>query len=122
VESEIAAVLEGRYGLKRCYELIRVRERADAQPVEPENPDGASVPSLAEVDAGAIERPLRKMKNAIYDRRANLNNLVRVEHLLTRWATPTSTGGRRPCAPTISRTDGAPLPRRQVDEPALRTR
>lgn len=31
---------------------------------------------------GGIERPLREMKNSIYDRRANLKNLERVGHLL----------------------------------------
>jgi hypothetical protein len=93
--------------------------------------EAAIVRSLVEkhwpVTVGAIERPLREMKNAIYDRRANLKNLQRVEHLLTlaqlrqmghaderRWAAVLRTNHLAH--------DGAPPPRRQFDDPALRTR
>lgn len=77
--------------------------------------------------AGAIERPLREMKNAIYDRRANLKNLDRVGHLLL--LTQLHQMGHadeREWASVLRgnhlKHDGKPPPRRQVDDPALRTR
>jgi hypothetical protein len=87
--------------------------------------------SLAEahwpVSVGVIERPLREIKNAIYDRRVNLKNMERLGHLLVlaqlhqmgyaderEWAVVLR-------ANHISH-HGTPPPRRQVDDPALRTR
>lgn len=93
--------------------------------------EDAIVRSLVEshwpVTVGAIERPLREMKNAIYDRRANFKNLQRVEHLLTlAQLRQMGLADEREWALVLRsnhlKHDGAPPPRRQVDDPALATR
>lgn len=76
---------------------------------------------------GSIERPLREMKNAIYDRRANLKNFNRVEHLLLlAQLRQMRHADERRWAALLRRNHvahgGTPPPRRKVDDPALRTR
>jgi len=77
--------------------------------------------------SGAIERPLREMKNAIYDRRANLKNFARVEHLLIlAQLEQTNVADERQWVAVLRANHlahaGAPPPRRLVDNPALSTR
>ena len=95
------------------------------------NSQNAIARSLVEkhwpVTVGAIERPLREMKTAIYDRRANLKNLRRVEHLLLlAQLRQTGCADERQWAALLRSNhlarDGTPPPRRQVDDPALRTK
>lgn len=78
------------------------------------------------VTTGAIERPLRVMKNAIYDRRANLKNLARIEHLLTlAQLYQMGCADERKWAAILRKNHlahgGVPPPRRLVDDPALYT-
>jgi hypothetical protein len=93
--------------------------------------ENAIVRSLVEkhwpVTVGAIERPLREMKTAIYDRRANLKNLARVEHLLMlAQLRQMGHADEREWAAVLRSNhlahEGTPPPRRQVDDPALSTR
>jgi hypothetical protein len=70
---------------------------------------------------GVIERPLRDIKNTIYDRRANLKNgsasgTCSFSPSFTGWGMPTS--GQRCFESNTSRTP----PRRTVDDTALRPR
>ena len=78
------------------------------------------------VTVGAIERPLRVMKNAIYDRRANLKNLARIEHLLIlAQLQQMGVADKRKWAAILRENHlahhGTPPPRRLVDDPALYT-
>jgi len=94
-----------------------------------ETNEDAIVRSLIEkhwpVTSGAIERPLREIKNTIYDRRANLKNLDRVQHLLT-LAQLRQMGCADECEwALVLRTNhlshhGTPPPRREVDKSTLR--
>lgn len=95
------------------------------------NNEGAIVRSLVEkhwpVTVGAIERPLRETKNAIYDRRANFKNLRRVEHLLVlAQLHQMGHADEREWALVLRANHlehaGTPPPRRRVDDPALATR
>ena len=109
---------------KQVDALVKLRRWVDAN-------EDAIARSLAEahwpVSAGAIERPLRTIKNAIYDRRANLKNMQRVGHLLV-LAQLSQMGYADECEWALALRanhiahHGTPPPRRQVDDPALYTR
>ncbi len=109
---------------KQLDAIVKLRRWIDA------NAD-AIVRSLVEahwpVSVGALERALRGVKNSIYDRRANLKNMQRVGHLLVlAQLHQMGHADERQWAAVLRKNhlahDGAPPPRRTVDDPALRTR